>query len=97
MNWGHPDKILRQISLSTAGFDSGLNPDVVKTFSSLIYTNVMIPYLYPLGNWYATYFELALSTKLYVFSCLDLDLWIANFKIFVSFYVWMALVHVVAP
>ena len=41
----------------------------------------MIPYLYPLGNWYATYFELALSTKLYVFSCLDLDLWIANFKI----------------
>ena len=69
MNWGHPDKILRQISSSTAGFDSRLNPDVVKTFSSLIYTNIMIPYLYPLGNWYATYFELALSTKLYVFSC----------------------------
>ena len=27
--------------------------------------NVMIPYLYPLENWFATYFELA---------CLDLDL-----------------------
>ena len=44
MNWGHPDKILRQISLITADFDSGLSSDVVKTFSSLIYTNIMIPY-----------------------------------------------------
>ena len=44
-----------------AGFDSG-NPDVVKTFYSLIYTNVTIPYLHALERWFATYLELALST-----------------------------------
>ena len=35
-------------------------PDVVKTLFCLIYTNFMIPYLYPLENWFTTNFELAL-------------------------------------
>lgn len=38
------------------------NADVVKTFYSLIYTNVTIPYLHALERWLTTYLELALST-----------------------------------
>ena len=38
------------------------NPDVVKIFFSLIYTNVTIPCLHALERWSTTYFELAVST-----------------------------------
>ena len=52
------------------------NPDVIKTFFSLIYTNVTIPYfLYTLEKHFATYFELIGSKYNYAqFYCLDLDL-----------------------
>ena len=46
-------------------------------FFSLIYTNVTIPYFLT-PEWFQTYFELALP-------CLDLDLWLANFKICLIF------------
>ena len=50
---------------------------------SLIYTNVMILYfLYPLEKWFAKYLELVLSTIYCTqFHCLDLNLWLAYFKI----------------
>ena len=35
------------------------NAVVVKIFLSLIYTNFLNPYLYPLEKWFATYFELS--------------------------------------
>ena len=41
--------------------------DTVKTFFSLIYTNVTIPYLYPLVNLFAMYFELPLCTIMHNF------------------------------
>ena len=41
--------------------------DTVKTFFSLIYTNVTIPYLYPLVKWFAMYFELPLRTIMHNF------------------------------
>ena len=41
--------------------------DIVKTFFSLIYTNVTIPYLYPLVKWFAMYFELPLRTIMHNF------------------------------
>ena len=75
------------------------NPDVVKTFFNMIYTNIMIIYfLYPLENWLATYFELALSTKLCAISLswFRKHLWLANFKICLIFHVWLASVRVVA-
>ena len=52
------------------------NPDVIKTFFSLIYINVTIPYfLYPLEKQFATYFELIGSKYNYAqFHYLDLDL-----------------------
>ena len=47
------------------------------------YTNVAIPYFFTsLKKWFATYFELALKLYNYAqFHCLDLDLWLVNFKI----------------
>ena len=73
------------------------NPEVIKTFFSLIYINVTIPYfLYPLEKQFATYFELIGSKYNFAqFHCLDLDLWLANFKIFVSNFVWKDSVRLV--
>ena len=56
------------------------NSDVVKTFYSLIYTNVTIPYLHALERWFTTYLELA-EYNYEQFHCLDFDFGLVNFKV----------------
>ena len=59
-------------------------------------TSRFLIFLYTLEKHFATYFELIGSKYNYAqFYCLDLDLWLANFKIFVSNFVWKASVRLV--
>ena len=60
---------------------------IVENFFTAVFDSaIMIPcvyvILYPLEKWFTSYFELMLWVQNYAqFHCLDLDLWLANFKI----------------
>ena len=59
------------------------NSEVVKTFYSLIYTNVTIPYLHALERWFTKYLELT-EYNYGKIHCLDFDFGLVDFKIYLK-------------